>query len=262
MTSMSTQVDGHPRTALRMGSHERKREVDTECQRGWECADVSPSPGAQAHMVLFFTPRGGDAVLFMGRDKYENEDLIKWGVPEDIWFHVDDMSSAHVYLRLPRGRTIRDISKEELEDASQLCKANSIQGSKSASVAVVYTPWANLKKTPDMDVGQVGFHDEKAVLRVGVPAKNNELLNRLNKTKEERFPNLAQEREAYDAAVRSERRAAERARRKEEEQAQRARQAEAEARSYDRIMDSAKMVANSEVAAKYASVQEAEEDFM
>ncbi|KAF5923527.1 hypothetical protein HPG69_006698 [Diceros bicornis minor] len=28
------------------------------------------------------------------------EDLIKYGWPEDIWFHVDKLSSAHVYLRL------------------------------------------------------------------------------------------------------------------------------------------------------------------
>lgn len=40
--------------------------------------------------------------MYMGRDKYENEDLIKYGFPEDVWFHVDNLSSAHVYLRLPK----------------------------------------------------------------------------------------------------------------------------------------------------------------
>lgn len=29
-----------------------------------------------------------------------DEDLIRWGWPEDVWFHVDKYSSAHVYLRL------------------------------------------------------------------------------------------------------------------------------------------------------------------
>ena len=46
-------------------------------------------------MVLFFKSRGG-YVIYMGEDKHVNEDLIKYGLPEDIWFHVDDMSSAHV----------------------------------------------------------------------------------------------------------------------------------------------------------------------
>ncbi|XP_015773056.1 PREDICTED: coiled-coil domain-containing protein 25-like [Acropora digitifera] len=53
-------------------------------------------------MVLYFR---SDVVtppytIFMGADKHENEDLIKWGFPEDVWFHVDKMSSAHVYIRL------------------------------------------------------------------------------------------------------------------------------------------------------------------
>lgn len=31
------------------------------------------------------------------------------------------------------------------------------------NIDVVYTPWSNLKKTPSMDVGQVGFHNSKMV---------------------------------------------------------------------------------------------------
>ena len=42
-------------------------------------------------MVFYFTSNVSDppTTLFMGRDKYENEDLIKYGWPEDVWFHVD-----------------------------------------------------------------------------------------------------------------------------------------------------------------------------
>jgi multisubunit Na+/H+ antiporter MnhG subunit len=29
-----------------------------------------------------------------------DEELLKCGWPEDVWFHVDKVSSAHVYLRL------------------------------------------------------------------------------------------------------------------------------------------------------------------
>lgn len=36
-------------------------------------------------------------------------------------------------------------------------------GCKSNNVDIVYTMWSNLKKTPDMDVGQVGFHKQKEV---------------------------------------------------------------------------------------------------
>ena len=46
-------------------------------------------------MVYYFTTRCGNYTIYMGKDKYENEDLIKYGLPEDCWFHVDDLSSAH-----------------------------------------------------------------------------------------------------------------------------------------------------------------------
>ena len=46
-------------------------------------------------MLAYFKWTKSDA-----RDKYENEELIKYAWPDrDIWFHVADLSSAHVYLR-------------------------------------------------------------------------------------------------------------------------------------------------------------------
>jgi len=49
-----------------------------------------------------------------------DEDLIKWGWPEDVWFHVDNVSSAHVYLRLQKNQTLDDIHQDVLIDACQL----------------------------------------------------------------------------------------------------------------------------------------------
>lgn len=40
------------------------------------------------------------------------------------------------------------------------------QGNKMNNIDIVYTPWDNLKKTGDMDVGQIGFKDEKKVKKV------------------------------------------------------------------------------------------------
>jgi len=45
----------------------------------------------------------------MGRDKIENEDLIKFGWQQDVWFHVSNLSSAHVYLRMDEGMTLKQI---------------------------------------------------------------------------------------------------------------------------------------------------------
>ena len=43
---------------------------------------------------------------------------------------------------------------------------HSFQGNKLNNIDVVYTMWANLKKTGNMAVGQVGFHSEKQVKKV------------------------------------------------------------------------------------------------
>lgn len=187
---------------------------------------------------------------------------VKWGIPEDIWFHVDKMSSAHVYLRVARGETMDDITEEELEDCAQLVKANSILGNKENNVSIVYTPWSNLKKVARMEVGQVGFHDQKLVRKCKVEKRKNEVVNRLNKTKTESYPDLAMERDEYDKEIREEKKAIFREEEKQRLEEERIRDADREARDYGRIMREDNMVTNKEMAKKYASVEEAEEDFM
>ncbi|XP_047965051.1 coiled-coil domain-containing protein 25-like isoform X2 [Salvia hispanica] len=199
-------------------------------------------------MVFYFKarPEAGDFTIFMGLDKYENEELIKYGFPEDIWFHVDKMSSAHVYLRLHKGQTIDDIS----------------EGNKVNNVDVVYTPWQNLKKTASMDVGQVGFYNSKMVRTVRVEKRINEIVNRLNRTKVERTPDLKAEREAVNAAERAERKQQLREKKRREELDRLEKDRQAELRSYKNLMVAEKMTSNKDIASTNKSLQELEEDFM
>ncbi|OMO61891.1 hypothetical protein CCACVL1_23185 [Corchorus capsularis] len=215
-------------------------------------------------MVFYFKarPEVGDYTIFMGLDKYENEELIKYGFPEDIWFHVDKMSSAHVYVRLQKGQTIDDISEGLLEDCAQLVKANSIQGNKVNNIDVVYTPWSNLKKTASMDVGQVGFYNSKMVRTVRVEKRINEIVNRLNRTKVERKPDLKAEREAVNAAERAERKQQLREKKRREELERLEKERQAEIRSYKGLMVSDKMTSNKQIAATSKTLQEIEDDFM
>ena len=117
-------------------------------------------------MVFYFTCSDPRYTIYMGRDKYENEELIRYGWPEDLWFHVDKLSSAHVYLRLPPGDDFSEVPDVIVHECAQLTKLNSIEGCKQTNVPVVYTPWINLRKTGDMATGQVGFHNSAAVRRV------------------------------------------------------------------------------------------------
>ena len=177
-------------------------------------------------MVYYFTSDVVDpsAFVYMGKDKVESrsyvsirstesaatdssrdEDLIAHGWPEDVWFHVDNLSSAHVYLRLPNevSSSWTDIPKDLLHDCAQLTKANSIDGNKKDSIVVIYTPWSNLKKSGAMATGQVGFQDSKLVRKVYVEKRENAIVNRLNKTKREKHPDLRAERAERDKAERT-----------------------------------------------------------
>ncbi|KAH0547043.1 coiled-coil domain-containing protein 25 [Cotesia glomerata] len=185
-------------------------------------------------------------VLFMGVDKHENEDLIKWGWPEDVWFHVDKFSSAHVYLRLAPGQSIDDVPSSVLDDAAQLVKANSIEGNKVNDIDVVYTMWANLKKTPGMEVGQVGFHKEKEVRKIHVPKRINTIVNRLNKTKRSETPNLRALREQRDRNEREDKKKLQRELREKEKAEKKQREEEAEIKSYSALFSHSKMTANTE----------------
>ena len=104
--------------------------------------------------------------------------------------HVDDLSSAHVYLRYPAPGTkhkpapITDIPPALVAECSQLVKANSIEGCKKASVRVIYTPASNLKKTASMKTGQVSYHDMKLVRRTTIE-KEKAIAKALDKTREE-----------------------------------------------------------------------------
>ncbi|KAG1681863.1 Coiled-coil domain-containing protein 25 [Nymphon striatum] len=219
--------------------------------------------------------------IYMGLDKHENEDLIKWGWPEDVWFHVDKVSSAHVYLRLNPSRNTKqckarlrvygdtvvgrfddhthasdigrpevknqvldDVPSSVIEDCAQLVKANSIQGNKMNNVDVVYTMWENLHKTGGMDVGQVGFHKQKEVRTTRVERRVNECVNRLNKTKEEKQPNLRNEREERDRLEREDKKAILKQQNEKEKEEKKMKEELAQQKSYANLMKPENMTSN------------------
>jgi len=212
-------------------------------------------------MVLFFTSTAvtPPAIVYMGKDKVENEDLIKYAWPQDVWFHVDKLSSAHVYLRMPESMTWDTIPEALLTDCAQLVKANSIEGNKKDNLTVIYTPADNLKKTGDMAVGQVSFHSDKRVKRVHVETRQNPIVNRLNKTKIEKTVDHEQERIDRIKAENSVKRAAAAAKKKADAELARAREAEKAARSYDSLF-SGEVDEDDDTPRKTG--RELEEDFM
>lgn len=197
-----------------------------------------------------------------GEDKYENDYLLRHALPLDVWFHVDSLSSAHVYIRLPQEASWEGIPADTLEDAVQLVKANSIMGNKQNNVGVVYTPVTNLRKTGAMDVGQVGYVDQGLVRKVQVPRRINEIVNRLMRTREERHPDLEQEKFAFEREERGKANAEAEARRAVEAEEKESQRRAKELLSYDRLMDQDSMVTGAQMKAKYANVEDYEDNFL
>ncbi|KAG8775324.1 hypothetical protein FRC12_001547 [Ceratobasidium sp. 428] len=155
-------------------------------------------------MVQFYTSTAVDppAVIYMGKDKEENEDLIRYGWPQDVWFHVDKLSSAHVYLRLPSTiESWEKIPQELLVDCAQLVKANSIE--------------------------------------VHVPERVNAIVNRLNKTKVVRDVDHEQEKVDRIKTESAKRKAAAIEQKKADAERVRQREADKAARSYDNLFTGA-----------------------
>lgn len=126
-------------------------------------------------------------------------------------------------------------------------------------MTVIYTPWSNLKKDASMATGQVSFHDQKMVKKIHVAARENAIVNRLNKTRVEKFPDLRAEREV-DLR---EKRKVERVKREQQKQKEREEKAEREAlryqkdHAYEDMMREEHMVSNQELDADFY-----EDDFM
>ncbi|KAL8775698.1 MAG: hypothetical protein Q9209_000194 [Squamulea sp. 1 TL-2023] len=124
-------------------------------------------------MVYYFVSAVVDppTVIYVGKDKFEST------------FHADNLSSAHVYLRLKPGQEWDELPTALVEDCAQLTKANSIEGNKKDNVTIIYTPWSNLLKNASMATGQVSFKDHKKTRTILVPTRLNPTINRLMKTR-------------------------------------------------------------------------------
>jgi hypothetical protein len=148
-------------------------------------------------MVIYVTSSDPRFIIYLGKDKYENESLIKYGFPIDVWFHVEGYSSAHVYLRLPDGITINNIPSNILEECCQIVRDGSKEGRKQESVKICYTKWENLRKGKNMEIGEIGFKNDKEIHYINNVKKNKELLNKLKKTWIEKQIDYEKEKEMY-----------------------------------------------------------------
>ena len=110
--------------------------------------------------------------------------------------------------------------------------------------------------------GQVGFHRPDNVRRMEIE-KHNSLVRQIEKTKEERNPDLYQEQQQRMKEIQLEKKAQQKKELKEKQLAAEQAKREKEERSYDRIMTEDNMTSNTQVKASVdaSAAEEYEDDF-
>ena len=94
--------------------------------------------------TISFTVENIDYIIFIGKNKYSNYNLIDASKDTDIWFHTEEGASPHVILQteLP----INKIPIQVIKRCACLCKSHS----KSKSIkkcSIIYTTINNIIKT-------------------------------------------------------------------------------------------------------------------
>ena len=130
-----------------------------------------------------------DHLLFVGDDKFENDGLIKYSQrymtelkTPVYWFHVDNFSSPHAYLRLNEGE--KTPPPKLVQVCSQIVKLGSIEGVKRPSTDIIYTLCTNLAKTKSLNVGTVTFQPHAEILYNRAVKNNKQIEKYLSKIKQ------------------------------------------------------------------------------
>merc|ERR1719150_3314584 len=154
----------------------------------------------------------------------------------------------------------KEVLENIIQECAQLVKHNSIAGTKLKSTNVVYTPWENLHKRADMDVGQIGYHDTKRVTKILVE-KDKAIIKKLEATRVEKNDvDLAKERQKRDRKEIRRKKREKRKKLEEEKVAEVERKKAKEAASYDRVFDVDQMMSNEDMSNMTA--EQYEDSFM
>lgn len=119
-----------------------------------------------------------------------------------------------------------------------------------------------MKKTADMVDGAVSYHRPDNVRRFSVE-KNNPIVKLIEKTRQERYPNLAQEQQDRLREIQLQQKQAQKQLVKEQQMKRLQEQRDKEEKSYDRVFTPDKMVSVSDMkaSADASAAEEFEDDF-
>lgn len=163
----------------------RAREIsETRLKEAEELLSGEPQPKQaapaksrekEAKALPFRRYRSSDGwTILVGRNRQENDELLREAKPWDLWFHARGGSGAHVLLKMP-GREAKVPDRTLAEAAGLAASHSALSGEKYVEVA--YLPAARVNKPKGAGPGQVLIQGEKT-LRTAPGAGNPRLAGR------------------------------------------------------------------------------------
>lgn len=96
------------------------------------------------NFTLFVSETDKEYRVVVGKDRYENSEMIKNSYPEDLWFHLENISGPHIILQ-SNGDVIH---KRYLTQVARMFREH--KTNLACKYTVIYTEVKNvqLTKTP------------------------------------------------------------------------------------------------------------------
>lgn len=110
----------------------------------------------------FIDSLGINIDFIIGGNARENHDIIDKAINNDLWFHISEMPSAHVILKIPKDFELKkDGLKKIIKQGAIICKEYS-KYKKEKNVIINYTRIKNVVK--DKQPGAVTLTDIKKII--------------------------------------------------------------------------------------------------
>ena len=101
-----------------------------------------------------------ELIFWIGTSKEDNDNMIDKASENDIWFHVNNISSCHVICKMP-GAFNRKEMKYIIKTGALLCKKNTNKLKGISNLVIVYCPVKHITKTNI--IGCVSVHNGKLI---------------------------------------------------------------------------------------------------
>jgi len=117
-------------------------------------------PKRMKTIQLLIQPLRETITFHIGQNKEDNFLVIDISNPNDIWFHINNISSCHIVASMPENVAKKD-KKYIVKAGAMLCKKYTNKAKGETNVEIVYTEIKNVVKTET--IGCVHLLERKTI---------------------------------------------------------------------------------------------------